>query len=260
MKQSLRQHAPPNSTEVARSDAATPEPAFATITPEDRHAAVCAGAIKYLPDLRAFARSLAGNNHQADDLVQSAILRALSASQTFTPGTNFKAWSFTILRNVFYNQWRSPASRQVMLDDCVTISPATAPTQDASLELCDFRRAFAQLVPDQREALLLIGASGLTYLEAAVVCNCAPGTVKSRVSRARANVRAMMDGGALHLRRRDVTPISATDLALALETSIAARNLPTGRRQQANLTPLERDGDAAAIGHRPADLEVTRFF
>jgi RNA polymerase sigma-70 factor (ECF subfamily) len=248
MNQSISQHAPPKAAGAVASAATVPAPVFAAPTPEDCHAAVCAGAIACLPDLRAFARSLTGNSHQADDLVQSAILRALSASQTFTPGTNFKAWSFTILRNVFYNQWRSPASRQVMLDDCVTVAPATAPTQDASLELCDFRRAFAQLVPDQREALLLIGASGLTYSEAAVVCNCAAGTVKSRVSRARANVRAMMDGGALHLRRRDVTPISATDLALALETSIAARNLPTGSRE------------AAAVAHKPADLEVTRFF
>jgi len=219
MNQSISQHAPRNSAVV-------PGPVFATPTPEDRHAAVCAGAIKYLPDLRAFARALSGNGHQADDLVQSAILRALGAAQQFTPGTNFRAWSFTILRNVFYNEWRSPASRQLMLDDCAAAAPTTAPTQDASLEVCDFRRAFAQLGADHREALLLVGASGLTYSEAAVVCNCAPGTMKSRVSRARTALRAMMDGGALNLRRRDVTPISAIDLALAMETSIAARNLP----------------------------------
>jgi RNA polymerase sigma-70 factor (ECF subfamily) len=180
-----------------------------TATPEDRHAAVCAGAIKYLPDLRAFARSLTGNGPQADDLVQNAILRALAAAQQFTPGTNFKAWSFTILRNAFYNQWRSPASRQVMLDDGIGAQAATAPTQEASLEFCDFRRSFAQLGADHREALLLVGASGLSYSEAAAVCHCAPGTMKSRVSRARSALRAMMDSGNLNLRRRDVTPISA---------------------------------------------------
>jgi RNA polymerase sigma-70 factor (ECF subfamily) len=178
-------------------------------TPEERHAAVCAGAIRYLPDLRAFARSLAGNSHQADDLVQSAILRALAAAQQFTPGTNFKAWSFTILRNVFYNQWRSPAAHQVALDDCVTAMPTTAPTQEASLEFCDFRRSFAQLGADHREALLLVGASGLSYAEAAAVCNCAPGTMKSRVSRARSALRAMMESGALNVSRREVRPVSA---------------------------------------------------
>lgn len=209
MNQQIEHDAPPKVAGAVPFATATSEPAFAMATPEERHAAVCAGAIKYLPDLRAFARSLAGNGHQADDLVQSAILRALSASQTFMPGTNFKAWSFTILRNVFYNQWRSPASHQVMLDDCVTVTPTTAPTQEASLEFCDFRRCFMQLGADHREALLLVGASGLSYLEAAAVCHCAAGTMKSRVSRARTLLRAMMDGGAMNLRRRDVTPISA---------------------------------------------------
>jgi RNA polymerase sigma-70 factor (ECF subfamily) len=209
---------------------AVPAPELASITPEDRHAAVCAGAIKYLPDLRVYARALAGKGHQADDLVQGAILRALGAAQQFTPGTNFRAWAFTILRNVFYNEWRSPASRHVMFDDATDVTPTTAPTQEASLEFCDFRRGFAQLSADHREALMLVGASGLTYAEAAVICNCAPGTMKSRVSRARSALRALMDGGALNLRRRDVTPISAMDLGFALETSIAARSLSMGRR------------------------------
>ena len=231
MEQSISRHQPREAAAVARSGTAVPEPVFAAATPEDRHAAVCAGAIAHLPDLRAYARSLTGNGHQADDLVQGAILRALSAAQQFTPGTNFRAWSFTILRNVFYNQWRSQASRHLMLDDGA--APTSAPTQDASLEVCDFRRAFAQLGSDHREALLLIGAAELTYSEAAVVCNCATGTMKSRVSRARSALRALMDGGALNLRRSDVTPISAIDLALALEASVAARALPVQRRLQA---------------------------
>lgn len=201
-------HSPPPMPAGAIQFGAMPGPASATATPEDRHAAVCAGAVKYLPELRAFARGLAGNSHLADDLVQTAIMRALDAAQQFTPGTNFKAWSFTILRNAFYNQWRAPASRHVTLDDCVEAVPSTAPTQEATLEFCDFRRSFGQLGPVHREALLLIGASGLSYSEAAVVCNCAPGTMKSRVSRARALLRAMMDGGAMGL-RRDLTPISA---------------------------------------------------
>ena len=225
MNQSISQHAPPQSVSG---------PVFAIATPEERHAAVCAGAIAHLSDLRAYARSLAGDKQRADDLVQNAILRALDAAQQFTPGTNFRAWAFTILRNVFYNQWRSQASRHVSLDDDATlIAPKTAPTQDASLEFCDFRRAFAQLGADHREALLLVGASGLTYVEAAAVCNCAPGTMKSRVSRARSALRALMDDGILNLRRRDVTPTSAMDLPFALQTAIAARNLPIGHMPSA---------------------------
>jgi len=90
--------------------------------------------------------------------VQVAILRALNAAQQFTPGTNFKARVFTILRNVFYNQWRSPASRQTSLDDCTEYAPNVGPSQHMTLEFYDFRRAFAQLVPEQREALLLATA------------------------------------------------------------------------------------------------------
>jgi RNA polymerase sigma-70 factor (ECF subfamily) len=257
MHQATSRHAPFQSAAALQSETRVAEPALETFTPDERYAAVCAGAIEHLSDLRAFARSLAGNSHQADDLVQSAILRALSAAQTFTPGSNFKAWSFTILRNVYYNHWRSPASHQVMLDDCPADAATTAPTQDASLEFCDFRRAFAQLVPIQREALLLIGATGLGYAEAAAVCNCAAGTMKSRVSRARSNLRTMMDRGNLNLRRCDVTPVSAMDLALALETSIASRSLPRGgRRPQPRLVRAsESASDAPEAGYRPAELE-----
>jgi len=178
-----------------------------------RHDVVWASVVEYLPDLRAFANALAGNPHQADDLVQVAILRALNAAQQFTPGTNFKAWAFTILRNVFYNQWRSPASGQASLDDCTEYAPTVAPTQHMTLEFCDFRRAFAQLVPEQREALLLISVSGFEYGEAAAMCGCAVGTVKSRVSRARAILRDLMDGGSMALRRHDVTPVATMDVA-----------------------------------------------
>jgi RNA polymerase sigma-70 factor (ECF subfamily) len=187
--------------------------------PEDCHAAVCAGAVKYLPELRAFARALASNRHQADDLVQGAVMRALAAAQQFTPGTNFKAWIFTILRNVFYNQCRSPWSQNVPLDEEGGNDPVVGPSQERSLEFCDFRRAFAQLVPEQREALLLVGASGLGYEEAATICGCAVGTVKSRVSRARDNLRALMDGGEFELQRSDVLPVSGMDPALALQFS-----------------------------------------
>jgi RNA polymerase sigma-70 factor (ECF subfamily) len=185
----------------------------------DRHAAVSAGIVTYLPDLRAFANSLARNRHQADDLMQSAIQRALGASHQFMPGTNFKAWSFTILRNVFYNQWRSSGSHQVTLDDCTDCLPRTEPSQEMTMEVCDLRRAFAQLGPEQRQALLLVAVSGLEYEAAGEICGVAKGTMKSRVSRARANLRALMDGGSLRLSRHEVAPISALDLASVFRTT-----------------------------------------
>lgn len=191
---------------------------------EDRHATVCAGAVDYLRDLRVYARSLTKNHSQADDLVQGAILRALEASHQFTPGTNLKAWMFTILRNVLYNNWRSPVSRHVGFEDC-HYAPTTAPTQEASLEFCDLRRAFAELGQDQRDALLLVGAAGLDYQSAAVVSGCAAGTMKSRVSRGRAILRTLMDGGPLSVRRREVEPISTTDIAFAFAAPYATRHL-----------------------------------
>jgi RNA polymerase sigma-70 factor (ECF subfamily) len=177
----------------------------------ERHAAVCAGAVMYSPDLKAFANGMSANRHQADDLVQSTILRALDASHQFTPGTNFRAWTFTILRNVFYSQWRSPASRLESIEDCLHNMPVTDPSQDRVLELCDLRRALAQLGPEQRQALLLVVVSGLDYEAVAEISGVAKGTVKSRVSRARANLRTLMDGGHFKLSRREVGPISALD-------------------------------------------------
>jgi len=183
----------------------------------ERHAAVSAGIVAFLPQLRAFAYSLTKNRHQAEDLMQTAMQRALAASHQFMPGTNFKAWSFTILRNAFYNQWRSPESRNVALDDGSTnYIPSVGATQEAALEVCDLRRALAQLGKDQRQALLLVAVSGLEYEAAGRICGVAKGTMKSRVSRARGNLRALMDGGSLKLRRNKLTPISALSMASAL--------------------------------------------
>jgi RNA polymerase sigma-70 factor (ECF subfamily) len=182
-----------------------------------RLAAVCEGAVRYLPNLRAFANSLARDPHLADDLVQATILRALEASHQFTPGSNFKAWSFTILRNVFYNRLRTPESRHVAFDACTGYAPTTEPGQDKTLEFCDFRRAFAQLGRDQKQALLLIGMSELEYEDAAKISGVAKGTIKSRVSRARASLKILMEGGPLALGRRDVAPISSLELGSALK-------------------------------------------
>jgi RNA polymerase sigma-70 factor (ECF subfamily) len=208
---------------------AVPEPVAAASPLSDgeaahRRATVQAGVVEHLPDLYAFARSLAVNRQAADDLVQSTVLRALTAACQFTPGTNFRAWSFTILRNAFYGQWRSPGARHLALENCLDDTPMTAPNQDAVLEFCDFRRAFLQLAPEHRDALLLIGVSGLDYSAAAAICGCATGTMKSRVSRARSMLRALMAGDNLALSRRDVAPMSAIDIAFLFRSGHCAMN------------------------------------
>jgi RNA polymerase sigma-70 factor (ECF subfamily) len=145
-----------------------------------------------LPHLRAFARSLAGDRDRADDLVQSSIQRALAAAAQFTPGTNFKGWIFTILRNVYFSELRSHRRLEVPIDEANLDSHATQPTQFAGLEFGEFRRAFDTLPAEQREALVLVGADGFSYEEAAAVCGAPIGTIKSRVSRARRELGRVM--------------------------------------------------------------------
>jgi RNA polymerase sigma-70 factor (ECF subfamily) len=141
--------------------------------------------VECIPHLRAFARSLTRNREQADDLVHDAAVRALAAESQFCPGTNFKAWIFTILRNLYYNRWREHRVRSALLEDPALASERVGPPQEVVLKVRDFKRAFWQLGQDQREALILVGASGMSYEEAAAICQCPVGTVKSRVSRAR---------------------------------------------------------------------------
>ena len=156
-----------------------------------------------VPHLRAFAWFLARNRERADDLVQDTIVRALAAAAQFQAGTNLKGWMFTILRNLHYNEVRKNRIQTQSLDDPLAYEPAVLPNQVASLEFGDFRRAFWQLADDRREALILIGASGLSYEEAAKVCDCPKGTIKSRVSRARRELLQILEDGVLADRRRD---------------------------------------------------------
>jgi RNA polymerase sigma-70 factor (ECF subfamily) len=160
-----------------------------------------------LPHLRAFARSLTGNRDRADDLVQDAVLRALSAASQFTPGTNFKAWIFTILRNLYFNEFRRNRALMRPLEAADLETHATAPAQQAGLEFDDFRRAFNTLPAEQREALVLVGADGFRYEEAAAICGCPIGTIKSRVARARGEIEKLLGVGGRE------TP--ASDLAAA---------------------------------------------
>src|SRR5690349_7043743 len=172
------------------------QPTFDEMSQEMRDA-----LLEAVPHLRAFARSLTRNRDQADDLVNDTIVRAIAASNQFTPGTNFRAWVFTILRNLFYNQGRRGKSRFSSIDDLTVDEPAEMASQEASLEFCDFRRAFWQLPEHHREALILVGASGLNYEDAAKICGCQVGTMKSRVSRARTELRRMLDEDTVIARR-----------------------------------------------------------
>jgi len=148
-----------------------------------------------VPFLRAFARSLTGNPDAADDLAQDTLVKAWQSRQTFIPGTNLKAWLFTILRNQFYSD-RRRAWRQVPWDqEAAERIPGGREDPVHSAELSDTVRALRHLSDEQREALILVGAGGFSYEEAAAICKCAIGTVKSRVARARKALIDILDGG-----------------------------------------------------------------
>ncbi|HEY9211448.1 MAG TPA: sigma-70 family RNA polymerase sigma factor [Ancylobacter sp.] len=138
-----------------------------------------------IPNLRAFAISLSGSVDRADDLVQETLLRAFANIGSFRPGTNLPAWLFTILRNLFRSEYRKRRREVPDSDGAFAATLTTNPDQDTHLDFEDFRAALDKLPPDQREALVLVGASGFSYEEAAEICHCAVGTIKSRVNRAR---------------------------------------------------------------------------
>src|SRR6202161_696380 len=145
-----------------------------------------------VPSLRAFAISLCGNIDRADDLVQETLLRALSHIDSFEPGTNMPAWLFTILRNVFRSEYRKRRREVEDADGSYADSLTSLPNQTASLEMDEFRKALDHLPADQREALILVGASGFSYEEAAQICVCAVGTIKSRGNRARTRLAEIL--------------------------------------------------------------------
>jgi len=145
-----------------------------------------------LPSLRAFAVSLCGRHDKADDLVQETILKAWAKQTSFSLGTNMKAWLFTILRNEFYSQMRKRGREVQDSDGAMTARLSTQPAQHGVLDLADFKKALDKLPSDQREAIILVGASGFAYEEAAEICGCAVGTIKSRVSRARSRLQELL--------------------------------------------------------------------
>ncbi len=148
--------------------------------------------VSHVTALRAFARSLANDPSRADDLVQETVLKAWSNLHNYTAGTNMRAWLFTILRNTFYSEFRKVRHEVEDVDGKFAAQVSERASQDGVMDMRDFERAFALLPADQREALTLVGASGLTYEEASEICGCAVGTVKSRVNRARAKLSEIL--------------------------------------------------------------------
>ena len=156
-----------------------------------------------VPHLRAFARSLCGRPDMADDLVQETMLKAWAAQDRFQPGTSMRAWTFVILRNAYLTDMRRNRFRGEY-DETVTERILTAPAgQEEPIHLSDMHRALLTLPPERREALLLVGAGGFSYEEAAAISGCAVGTIKSRVGRARAALNAMLEEGTVPQRSTD---------------------------------------------------------
>jgi RNA polymerase sigma-70 factor, ECF subfamily len=184
-------------------DKTTPPPALPD-TPNWRDEVV-----SLIPALRAFAWSLCHNASDADDLVQDTLIKAWTNREKFEPGTNLRAWLFTILRNTYYTAVLR--RRREVRDETGEYASTlrSAPTQDWSVAVHSLQDALHKLPDEHREALILVGAAGLSYEEAAEICGCALGTIKSRVNRARARLLKIMDA------------TEATDV-MALETMAVA--------------------------------------
>lgn len=175
--------------------------------------------VNHLQALRAFALSLTREGASADDLVQDTIVKAWTNIEKFQPGTNLRAWLFTILRNTFYSARRKTRREVSDTDGIHAARQATRPEHDGRLALNDFRTAFQQLPDEQREALILVGASGFSYEEAAGMTGVAVGTVKSRANRGRRRLAEL-------LKLEDGEELEMTDRATL---AVMAQNLPVQR-------------------------------
>ena len=149
--------------------------------------------VDHLPALRAFALSLTRNGATADDMVQDTVVKAWTNIEKFQVGTNMRAWLFTILRNTYYSSKRKTRREVADAEGTFTDSLSVKPDHDGRLNLADFRKAFETLPDEQREALILVGASGFSYEEAADMCGVAVGTIKSRANRARSRLTEILD-------------------------------------------------------------------
>lgn len=150
--------------------------------------------LEIIPSLRAFAISLCGSRDRADDLVQEALTKAWAKQDRYENGTNFKAWMFTILRNHYYTQHRKSRREVADSEGMLTEAMSVHPEQQGHVDLAEMNEALKSLTAEQREALILVAAEGLSYEETAEICGCAVGTIKSRINRARQRL-----GELLHL-------------------------------------------------------------
>ncbi len=166
-------------------------------------AAFRAEMIALIPFLRAFARTLAGHREDADDLCQETLAKAWQSRGSYQLGTNLKAWLFMILRNQFYSDRRRSWRQQPWHDSDAENALVAQDNQGAKLDLTDLSRALRLLSDEQREVLILVGAGGFSYEEAASICGCALGTIKSRLARARGMLQDLLDKPATHLGLRE---------------------------------------------------------
>ncbi|MEO0633187.1 MAG: RNA polymerase sigma factor [Pseudomonadota bacterium] len=146
----------------------------------------------HLGAMRAFAMSLTRNATLADDILQDALVSAWGNLDKFQPGTNMRAWLFTILRNTYYSHHRKRKREVEDTEGALQAGLAQKPDHDGRLQMRDFQEAFDQLPEEQREALVLVGAGGFSYEEAAETCEVAVGTIKSRINRGRARLAELM--------------------------------------------------------------------
>ncbi len=151
--------------------------------------------VAQIGSLRAFAVSLCGDRERADDLVQETLFKAWNHLNSFKEGTNLKAWLFTILRNTYFSERRKRKREVEDADGSYAARLSSRPEQYGHMDMKDFQAALSQLPDDQREALILIGAAGFSYEEAAAISECAVGTIKSRVNRARTRLADMLELG-----------------------------------------------------------------
>ena len=152
-----------------------------------------ADVVAQIPTLRAFAWSLSRNSSDADDLVQETLIKAWTHRAKFEPGTNLRAWLFTILRNTYYTSVVKRRREVADEDGRMAAALSQPPTQEWSMTMHNLRSALDKLPDEHREALVLVGAAGVSYEEAAEICGCAIGTIKSRVNRARSRLLKLMD-------------------------------------------------------------------
>lgn len=177
-----------------------------------------------IPYLRAFARSLVGNAAAADDLAQDTLLKAWRARSSFEAGSNLKAWVLMIMRNTFYSDKRRSWRQVAWNEEQAERTLKARSNLDATLHVDELRRALSALPDQQREALILVGAGGFAYEEAADICGCAVGTIKSRVNRARKALEALLADGAYPKAGADA--VGATD---AMEAILDDANRIAGR-------------------------------